>query len=112
MTSLALSFDGSLLISASEDGNCTVWDVISRQPLRKFESHKGPITHVSCILRPSELVTGNSSNTSVPMPWKTFKRTLATEEEEQRTESFQLMMDTQSVGGFILSLLSVSQNNY
>ncbi|KAI9249409.1 WD40-repeat-containing domain protein [Phascolomyces articulosus] len=96
VTSLALSFDGSLLISASEDGNCIVWDVTSRQPLRKFESHKGPITHVTCILRPSELITGSNRNTSVPMPWKTFKRTLATEEEEQRTESLQLMVDTQS----------------
>ncbi|KAI7853291.1 WD40-repeat-containing domain protein [Circinella umbellata] len=106
VTSLALSFDGSLLISASEDGNCIVWDVTSRQPLRKFESHKGPITHVSCILRPSELVTGNSISTSVPMPWKTFKRTLATEEEEQRTESFQLMMDTQSVGIIVLKFFT------
>ncbi|KAI8144222.1 WD40-repeat-containing domain protein [Fennellomyces sp. T-0311] len=97
VTSLALSFDGSLLISASEDGNCIVWDVTSRQPLRKFESHKGPVTHITCILRPSELVTGSSSNVSVPMPWKTFKRTLATEEEEQRTESLQLLVDTQSV---------------
>ncbi|KAI9312159.1 WD40-repeat-containing domain protein [Dichotomocladium elegans] len=95
VTSLALSFDGSLLISASEDGDCIVWDVVSRQPLRKFGSHKGPVTNVACIMRPSELVTGNAAiKNAVPMPWRTFKRTVATGEEEEKSTTLQMVEDT------------------
>ncbi|KAF7732901.1 Pre-rRNA-processing protein ipi3 [Apophysomyces ossiformis] len=94
ITSLALSFDASILISSSEDGNCIVWDVVSRQPLRKFESHKGPVTHVACFLRPAELATGASAQKILPMPWKSFKRAMPTQEEEKRTESEHLIMNS------------------
>lgn len=94
ITSLTLSFDGTLLVSASEDGNCIVWDVASRQILHKFTSHKGPVSQVTCLLRPPELVTGSASaQTNTPMPWKPFKRIIATDEEQQRTESWQIISD-------------------
>lgn len=92
---MSLSFDGSLLVSASEEGNCIVWDVASRQSLRKYESHKGPVTFVSVMLRPPELVTGSASaHDVIPMPWKKFSRTVATEDDEQHSESLQLITDT------------------
>lgn len=94
VTSLSLSFDGSLLVSAAEDGNCMVWDVASRQLLRKFEAHKGPVSFVSCFLRPIELQTGTMGHKARPMPWKPFKRTLVSHEEERRVGFEQVIMDT------------------
>ncbi|OAD76124.1 hypothetical protein PHYBLDRAFT_186141 [Phycomyces blakesleeanus NRRL 1555(-)] len=94
ITGLSLSFDDSLLVSSSEDGNCIVWDVASRQPLRKFESHKGHVTFVSCFLRPAELLTGASSQKITPMAWKPFKRAMVSQEEERRNGSEQIVMDT------------------
>ncbi|KAK9659917.1 Pre-rRNA-processing protein ipi3, partial [Basidiobolus ranarum] len=71
--SLALSFDGTLLISGSEDGSAMVWDVTSRQMIRSFTQHKGPITNVSVILKPMDLMS--STNTTVfPTPIQPFKR--------------------------------------
>ncbi|KAG0192889.1 Pre-rRNA-processing protein ipi3 [Apophysomyces sp. BC1034] len=94
ITSMSLSFDASLLVSSSEDGNCIVWDVVSRQPLRKFESHKGPVSNVSCFLRPAELATGANAQKILPMPWKPFKRAMPTQEEEKRAGSERVIMDS------------------
>ncbi|ORZ04262.1 WD40-repeat-containing domain protein [Absidia repens] len=93
--SLSLSFDGTILISGSEDGNCIVWDVASRQSLRKFESHKGPVSHVSCILRPNELLTGATQHKSTPMPWKSFKRSIVSVDEERKQGVTQQLSNTQ-----------------
>lgn len=93
INSLTLSFDGTTMISGAEDGNCIVWDVLSRQPLRKFENHKGPISHVSCFLRPLELQPNNAVPI-VPAPWKQLKRALPTPEEERRAMSQQVIQNT------------------
>ncbi|CAO3593822.1 unnamed protein product [Absidia cylindrospora] len=95
INSLSLSFDGTILVSGSEDGNCIVWDVASRQSLRKFESHKGPVSHVSCILRPNELLTGATQHKSTPMPWKSFKRSIVSVEEERKQGVEQQLSNTQ-----------------
>jgi pre-rRNA-processing protein IPI3 len=95
INSMTLSFDGTILISGAEDGNCIVWDVISRQPLRKFESHKGPISHVACFLRPIELHPDAATQTNItPMPWKQLKRAMPTSEEEHRDASLQVIQNT------------------
>ncbi|KAG1056563.1 hypothetical protein G6F46_000790 [Rhizopus delemar] len=90
--SMSLSFDGTLLISGAEDGECIVWDVASRQSLRTFSLHKGPVTHVSCFLRPIELQP-NASNT-LPMPWAPLKRMMSTFEEERRSTSLHIIQNT------------------
>ncbi|EPB86973.1 hypothetical protein HMPREF1544_06191 [Mucor circinelloides 1006PhL] len=94
INSLTLSFDGTILISGAEDGNCIVWDVLSRQPLRKFESHKGPVSHVACFLRPIELHPDAATQNITPMPWKQLKRAMATTEEEHRDASQQTIQNT------------------
>ncbi|KAI8969259.1 quinon protein alcohol dehydrogenase-like superfamily [Mycotypha africana] len=99
INSLALSFDGTVLISGSDDGSCIVWDVLSRQLLRKFELHKGPVTHVSCFLKPLQLHSEYTNNTTqqqsnIPMPWKPLKRALATSDEEYRDASYQVLTNT------------------
>ncbi|CEP07614.1 hypothetical protein [Parasitella parasitica] len=94
INSLTLSFDGTILISGAQDSNCIVWDVLSRQPLRKFESHKGPVSHVSSFLRPIELHPDAATQNITPMPWKQLKRALATTEEEQRDASLQIIQNT------------------
>lgn len=94
INSLTLSFDGTILISGAEDGNCIVWDVMSRQPLRKFESHKGPISHVACFLRPIELHPDTATQNVTPMPWKQLKRAMPTSEEEHRDASLQVIQNT------------------
>jgi pre-rRNA-processing protein IPI3 len=84
--SLSFSFDGSLLVSGSQDGDCMVWDVSSRQSLRKFSQHKGPITSVSCFIKPPELTgafVGQQRSTEPVMPITPFKRARRTEDEER-----------------------------
>ncbi|KAI9264687.1 quinon protein alcohol dehydrogenase-like superfamily [Helicostylum pulchrum] len=95
INSLTLSFDGTILISGAEDGNCIVWDVLSRQPLRKFESHKGPVSFVSCFLRPIELHPDAATQIITPMPWKQLKRAMPTSEEEHRDASMQVIQNTE-----------------
>lgn len=74
-----------------------MWDVNSRQSLRQFTSHKGPVTNVSCILKPNELSTGTittSQQKYTPMAWKSFKRSIITNEEKNGID--QQLMNTLS----------------
>jgi pre-rRNA-processing protein IPI3 len=43
ITTIALSFDGTLLVSADKSGEIFVWDVGSRQVLRKIKGHTGTV---------------------------------------------------------------------
>lgn len=65
VTCLSLSMDDSLLVSGSEDGECIVWDTLTRQSLRSFKNHKEPVSSVKVILKPSAL---NSSETKDSKP--------------------------------------------
>ena len=61
INSLSLDFDGTRLISASSDKSVRVWDAKSRQSLRTFEHHKGPVTDLFIMTCPIDLF--NSSKT-------------------------------------------------
>ncbi|KAJ3270810.1 WD repeat-containing protein 18 [Terramyces sp. JEL0728] len=52
---LCFSMDESLLVSASEDGTCQVWDIGSRQSIKSFVK-KTPMTTCAVILQPPELI--------------------------------------------------------
>ncbi|ORX94622.1 WD40 repeat-like protein [Basidiobolus meristosporus CBS 931.73] len=84
--SLALSFDGTLLISGSEDGSAMVWDVTSRQMLRSFTQHKGPITNVAVILKPADLMNTMAGTTVLPTPIQPFKRIQKSSQEARLDE--------------------------
>ncbi|KAI8818530.1 quinon protein alcohol dehydrogenase-like superfamily [Fimicolochytrium jonesii] len=61
ITSLALSFDGSILLSGSIDGTAMVWDTTSSQALRTFSTHKAPVTDVKILLKPPHLMDPSAS---------------------------------------------------
>ncbi|KAJ3007101.1 WD repeat-containing protein 18 [Thoreauomyces humboldtii] len=86
VTSLAFSFDGSLLLSGSEDGTAIVWDTSSKQALRTFSTHKAAISDVRILLRPPHLMDATvSAQFSSPLkPWQRHS-TVGTEEEEDHT---------------------------
>ncbi|KAI9207607.1 quinon protein alcohol dehydrogenase-like superfamily [Polychytrium aggregatum] len=60
ITDLCLSFDGSLMLSSSEDGTAIVWDTSSRQAIRNFAQHKAAVTSATIIFRPPELLDANA----------------------------------------------------
>lgn len=41
VTSLALSFDATLLVAGSSNGSVAVWDIACRQLLKAFTQHSG-----------------------------------------------------------------------
>jgi pre-rRNA-processing protein IPI3 len=43
ITAISLSFDGSLLVSGDQSGELFIWDVGSRQVLRKIKGQKGTV---------------------------------------------------------------------
>jgi pre-rRNA-processing protein IPI3 len=45
ITAIALSFDATLLVSGDNSGEIFVWDIGSRQVLRKIKGHKGISLH-------------------------------------------------------------------
>lgn len=57
VVSLAVSLDSNLLVSASIDCSCRVWDLNSRQVLKVFTQHRGPVTSLFVRLQHSELLS-------------------------------------------------------
>ncbi|ELR23705.1 WD repeatcontaining protein [Acanthamoeba castellanii str. Neff] len=71
ISSLSVSLDGNLLLSASHDGTAKMWDLGSRQVIRTFTTNKGPITYASIIAKPfSEDM--NIDDRQTDKPFKTF----------------------------------------
>jgi pre-rRNA-processing protein IPI3 len=53
VTALCLSFDGSLIISGDKFGEVFVWDIGSRQVLRKIKGQNGILIHGATDMRPN-----------------------------------------------------------
>ncbi|KAI9008390.1 WD40-repeat-containing domain protein [Gaertneriomyces semiglobifer] len=70
VSGMSLSMDGSLLVSGSEDGKAIVWDTVSRQAIRVFTQHAGPITNVQVLLQAPGLMDANVDSVAPPQ----FKR--------------------------------------
>eukprot|EP01100_Stratorugosa_tubuloviscum_P013823 TRINITY_DN70_c3_g4_i1.p1 TRINITY_DN70_c3_g4~~TRINITY_DN70_c3_g4_i1.p1 ORF type:complete len:457 (-),score=200.10 TRINITY_DN70_c3_g4_i1:113-1417(-) len=54
INAVCFSWDGSWLVSGSEDGTAIVWDLFTRQPVRSFTNHKGAITNIELIMNPAQ----------------------------------------------------------
>ncbi|KAJ3318336.1 WD repeat-containing protein 18 [Boothiomyces sp. JEL0866] len=97
---LCFSMDESLLVSASDDGTCQVWDVASRQSVRTF-TKKTPLTTCAVILQPPELVDqalapkdlkitqfSRFPNSDLDMPYSVQIREECTDSLEEITEKY------------------------
>ncbi|EGG14937.1 WD40 repeat-containing protein [Cavenderia fasciculata] len=62
ITALNLSFDGSLLISGTLDGQCNIWDTFSRQTVRSIASLKGAITSIQVLFNPIDNLSMNQDS--------------------------------------------------
>jgi pre-rRNA-processing protein IPI3 len=62
VTCLALTGNGSMLLSGSEDSSVMVWDLRSRQPIRTFASPvKGPVSGVIVLQKPEYMPAGGTA---------------------------------------------------
>eukprot|EP01132_Coremiostelium_polycephalum_P002099 gene2099-2587_t len=61
ISSLGLSFDGSLLISGSIDGVCNIWDSFSRQIVRSITNVKGALSSITVTINPIDTLNFNST---------------------------------------------------
>ncbi|KAJ3158142.1 Pre-rRNA-processing protein ipi3 [Geranomyces michiganensis] len=87
VSSLAFSFDGSLLLSGSDDGTAIVWDTASKQAMRTFSTHKTPVTSVSVLLQPPHLGDPGAAGqllASAVRPWQKHVADAETEGSSQR----------------------------
>ena len=53
VTAIDLSFDGTLLVSGDKSGDLFIWDVSSRQVLRKIKGNNGILNNVVVNRRPN-----------------------------------------------------------
>ncbi|WWC91336.1 uncharacterized protein L201_006279 [Kwoniella dendrophila CBS 6074] len=66
ITSMVLSLSSTILLIGCEDGSINLYSLPSNQHLRTLNSHQGPITHLSTMLKPVDLfasINNNNSNT-------------------------------------------------
>ncbi|CAN6612514.1 pre-rRNA-processing protein Ipi3p [Trichomonascus vanleenenianus] len=47
VTAMSLSYDASLLVSGDAEGNVFVWELASKQVIKRPKKHTGPISHVA-----------------------------------------------------------------
>ncbi|XP_009595523.1 protein ROOT INITIATION DEFECTIVE 3 [Nicotiana tomentosiformis] len=66
ITCLALTTDGGLLISGSEDGMVRVWNTKDHNIARIFRHAKGPVNNIVVVRQPSLLSTSGSVSFQVP----------------------------------------------
>ena len=68
VTALAMSPDGTTILSGGEDGVIKIWDCHSRRLLRSFTNHTGAITSVTLVATPPTLKNVGSIITSSMAP--------------------------------------------
>ncbi|KAI8920751.1 quinon protein alcohol dehydrogenase-like superfamily [Powellomyces hirtus] len=101
VTSLCFSFDGSLLLSGSEDGTAIVWDAASKQSLRSFTTHKAPVSSVNVLLKPPHLMDAGAASSGPYAthirPWQRHS-TAGTDDmmQQQTVEDFSWRMPATS----------------
>lgn len=78
--SLAMSIEGCFLISGSRDCTAKVWDCVSGQCLKSFTSHTGPVTYVSSMFRPPQMLDGSHLKCSTPLNFLARRQETATPE--------------------------------
>ncbi|PKY38151.1 WD40 repeat-like protein [Rhizophagus irregularis] len=85
VTSLALSYDATLLLSGSQDGTLIIWDIMSKQMIKNFSHYKGPIVNLFTFIKPPDLglSTNNLSNKITIQPIQLFQRN-TTQNSEQK----------------------------
>ncbi|WRT68936.1 uncharacterized protein IL334_005918 [Kwoniella shivajii] len=62
ITSMALSISSTHLLIGTKDGSIHLYSLPSHQHLRTLSSHNGPITHLTTLLRPTDLIIGTGSS--------------------------------------------------
>jgi len=75
-----MSLEGCFLISGSRDCTAKVWDCVSGQCLKSFTSHTGPVTYVSSMFRPPQMLDGSHLKCSTPLSFLARRQETATPE--------------------------------
>lgn len=77
ISSICLSFDTSLLVSAAGSEAIMIWDTVSRQCLKTLSSIKAPISHVAVMLKPPEFMADGTAPQRSSRPIAAFQRMIA-----------------------------------
>ncbi|WWC97842.1 hypothetical protein V866_004729 [Kwoniella sp. B9012] len=64
ITSTTLSISSTILLVGCKDGTINLYSLPSHQHLRTLNSHNGPITHLSTLLKPVDLITSSGGAVS------------------------------------------------
>jgi eukaryotic-like serine/threonine-protein kinase len=64
VSSVAVSADGSRIVTGSSDHTARVWDARTGQPLLVLDGHKAPVTSVAVSADGSRIVTGSQDHTA------------------------------------------------
>ncbi|RIA98137.1 WD40-repeat-containing domain protein [Glomus cerebriforme] len=85
ITTLALSYDATLLLSGSQDGTLMIWDITSKQMIKNFSHYKGPITNLFTFIKPPDLVSSiNNLSNKIPIqPIQLFQRNTKQHSEQK-----------------------------
>ncbi|XP_033116394.1 NACHT domain- and WD repeat-containing protein 1-like isoform X2 [Anneissia japonica] len=60
---IAANAEGTLAVSASDDGTARLWDLIDGEPILTFTGHNGPVNCVALSANSTRVVTGSADNT-------------------------------------------------